>query len=160
MNIDLEWKYLKYDIDSETWKAARVHITDKTDPEIMNEAQSGTDQLDVDYCIRKCNQGVSNLLDVIHKFVTVATTDQTNTLDRDTTKWTISITFDGRRNIDSKALANTFHNYVVLNVLQEWAKMAIPDMENTYVQRMAEERLKIQRIVYRKEAPVLDSTTD
>lgn len=78
-------------------------------------------------------------------------------LEISTEGWTIDLQFDGRRNVNAKLLASELHKYVVLYVLQEWSKMALPVMEQNYVQRMVLEEQRIKRIAYRKEPPVLKS---
>lgn len=187
MNITLYWRYLKYDIDQETWKAAKCHITDDALAEVLNEAQTGIDSFDHDFCQRKIEQALMGLQDSLHRFflsykrssepdpITEAVTETTvetvanrdedglgskndagadDTLQRDQS-WTIELQFDGRRNVNAKLLASELHKYVVLYVLQEWAKMALPVMEQNYVQRMILEEQRIKRIAYRKEPPVL-----
>lgn len=68
MEIKLLWKYIKYEVDQETWKSAKVRITGDANAEILNEAQTGVDQFDQNYCYRKVEQGLMNLQDILHKF--------------------------------------------------------------------------------------------
>lgn len=179
MDITLLWTNLKYDIDQETWKAAKCHITEDSLAEVLNEAQTGIDTFDEHYCKRKIEQALMGLQDILHRFfvkyehgtgtsdtaegtpaddddrgdLNTATAD--NELEADDTEWVITLEFDGRRNINAKLLATELHKYVVLYVLQEWSKMALPVMEQNYMQRMTLEENRIKRIAYRKEPPVL-----
>lgn len=187
MDIKLYWKYLKYDIDQETWKAAKCHITDDALAEVLNEAQTGIDTFDYHFCQRKIEQAMMGLQDALHRFFimythatldkdeqhpgTVRPVDDVGNRDEDglgskndaqsddtlygDDYWIIKLQFDGRRNINSQLLATELHKYVVLYVLQEWAKMALPVMEQNYIQRMMLEEQRIKRIAYRKEPPVL-----
>lgn len=190
MTITLKWPYIKYDVDQETWKTAKCHITDPALAESQNEAQTGIDTFDIHYCKRKIEQALMNLQDLLHKFFVsyththyapdgeggtdpVYVTDPTSpdadgmgsddsedaddSLLADDEDWQINLSFDGRRNINAKLLASVLHKYVVLYILQEWAKMALPTMEQNYIQRGQLEEVRIKQICYRKEAPVLES---
>lgn len=220
MEIKLGWKYIKYEIDQETWKSAKVRITGDANAEVLNEAQTGIDQFDVNYCYRKVEQGLMNLQDILHKFfvgyrqekeapftigdkvkvvnggstvygiivsimpspppitdktytvqpdtggsritvvgtgnMTYAEESGNNTLDNQSTYWLLDLVFDGRRNVDADLLASELHKYVVYNVLQEWAKMTLPNMAEEYKKRTQEEADRIKAICYRKEVPELD----
>lgn len=158
MKITLEWEYLKYDIDSETWKSAKSRITEPAMAEIKSEAQTGGDPLDMDYCVRKIEQGMSKIAELSHKFIIPDKTNATNVLTdiEGNPRFEILIEVSERNSLNSHLLASTIHNYVVLNVLHEWAKMMLPSMEQTYANRMTDERNNIMRIIYRKEPPKLE----
>lgn len=211
------WKYIKYEIDQETWKDAKVRITGDANAEILNEAQTGVDSFDVNYCYRKVEQGLMNLQDVLHKFfvgfaqdyerplavgdrvmveyegetvygtidsilpspflipdmiytVTLDGREQPivlvgndsielvfdNALDNKSKYWIVELDFDGRRNVDGSLLSSELHKYLVYNVLQEWAKMTLPNMAEEYKKRTQEEADRIKAICYRKEVPEWD----
>ena len=221
MIIKLLWKYIKYEVDQETWKGAKVRITGDANADVLNEAQTGVDAFDRNYCYRKIEQGLMNLQDVLHKFfvgftssyerplavgdrvsfeyqeettygyitsiyedtITGATMctiriegeqgdihtpfdlddvtradeeDGNNVLDNQSEYWMFELTFDDRRNIDAQLLASELHKYLVFNVLQEWAKMALPAMAEDYKKRTEEEKNRVKAICYRKECPELD----
>ena len=80
-----------------------------------------------------------------------------NALSTGTDKWTISLKIGGRRNVDAYALGNVMHKYIVLYVLQEWAKIALPALEKNYVERMLAEENRIKTIIYRKTEPTYDN---
>lgn len=68
MYIKLYWKSIKNEIDAETWKSARCYITEEKSEE-RAEAQTGIDNLDVNYCYRKIEEGISSINDICHKYM-------------------------------------------------------------------------------------------
>lgn len=174
--IKLYWSRLKYDIDQETYKAAKVQITGDENAELRNEAQTGMDTFDAHYCKRKIEEGILNLQHSMHKFfvsvtrdeddkqtedeeqtevASVETSEASNKIDLDNTTWTLEFDFDARRAVNESGLAVAIHRYIVLNILQEWTKIAMPAMESNYLQRLLAEENRIKSIAYRKEAPIL-----
>jgi hypothetical protein len=99
----------------------------------------------------------------MHKFITAisrSAKDETetltgNALSTETDTWTISLNIGDRRQVDSFYLSNVMHKYIVLYVLQEWAKIALPALEKNYVERMLAEENRIKTIIYRKTEPTL-----
>lgn len=168
IQIDLHWKWLKYDIDQETQKSAKCLITNDTTGELTMEAQTADDEFDMDYCKRKITEACMKLQDVLPKFfediriydsggaeISVGPSD---TLVHTADKWKIELgNFGTRRNVNENLFANELHQYVVLYVLQEWCKMIHPTMEKNYYERMAAEEVRIKNIAFRKEAPTRPS---
>lgn len=172
MRIVLKWKYLKYDIDLETWKSAKTYITageDEEKLEHISEAQSSDDEWDRNYCIMKVEESLSNIHDILHKFMLTENGDGDGLGDKDSAasdnsfnsgftsndeqEWALTFAFDGRRNVNARLLALSLHRFVVLYVLQEWAKIANNGMEENYVSRLESEANKLREIAYRKETP-------
>lgn len=154
MLITLKWKFIKYEIDFETWKAAKTRITDN--PELQSEAQAGLDREDANFCQLKIKEAVAHLNDMLHRFVNfsnrTAGNDAITGLDK---QWQFDLTFNGRRSINPDSLASEMHHYVAYYVLREWSKLALPDMHQAYDARCVEERERITTLVYRKDAPLL-----
>lgn len=181
MLIKLYWKSLKNEIDAETWKAGKCYITEDQ-AEKRAEAQVGNDLLDINYCYRKIEQGIMNLQDIAHKFFVefnryeIPTIDLTaegapsaqsgdedlitdnadNKLKNKVDYWTITLRFGDRQHVDTNLLATELHKYVVLNVLQEWCKIANPTLTAEYVNRLNAEEVRVKSIMYRKEEPNWD----
>lgn len=151
---------LKLEIDTETRKAGFFHVNPENQ-EAVNEAQLGTEFSDRSYFERKCQQGIDALLDILHKFV-VSCNEEERELDsadnklEDTKVWKLELTFDGRRNIITRSLASVCHKYVAYNMLYSWAVMTMPNLVGEYKEQRQQTLLDIQRIVYRKESPVLE----
>ena len=164
-SISLEWKYIKYDIDQETYKAGNLFITGEENAEVRNEAQTGISDFDQNFCRRKIEQALLNLQEIMHKFfdtISRSANNETeeltgNALSTGTDKWTISLNIGDRRQVDSYSLGNVMHKYIVLYVLQEWAKIALPALEKNYVERMLAEENRIKTIIYRKTEPTYDN---
>lgn len=167
VNIKLYWNYLKFDIDQETFKAAKVQITGDENAEIRNEAQTGITDFDKYYCIKKIEEAIVGVRHILHKFFSSVTrtepsgTSETIVDDSDqylknVQYWELAFEFDGRRSVDSEGLAHEIHKYVVLNVLQEWSKIAMPTMEKNYYERLIVEENRIKAMCFRKEEPTLD----
>lgn len=166
VNIKLYWNYLKFDIDQETFKAAKVQITGDENAEIRNEAQTGITDFDKYYCIKKIEEAIVGVRHILHKFFSSVTrtepsgTSETIVDDSDqylknVQYWELAFEFDGRRSVDSEGLAHEIHKYVVLNVLQEWSKIAMPTMEKNYYERLIAEENRIKAMCFRKEEPIL-----
>lgn len=160
MTIILYQDQLKYDVDTETRKSGFFQV-DHTYQEAMNEAQMGDEDSDNDYFKRRCQQGVDSLIGVLHKFFTSCndkTTDETktgsNTLPS-SNSWEIVLEFDGRRSVQEVSLASMCHKYVVYHILYNWAVMTMPNLVQTYANQRDAVRLRIQKMVYRKEPPTL-----
>ena len=162
--LTLYWKDIKYGIDQETWKAAKVQMAGDANAEARNDAQTGGNSFDVNYCRRKVEEGLMNLQNALHDFfvgyksgtgkeATSAVEATDNTLDQTSTVWQIELSLDDRRNVNEKLLAVEMNKYLVLNVCQEWAKMAMPAMVTQYMDRLLVEENRIKAICYRKEAP-------
>lgn len=163
MDITLKWDWLKYDIDQETMKAGKCIITGDVSGDLTAEAQTDDSEFDIDYCKRKVTEGCLKAEDTLHKFFrgldvyadgNVINLSSDNTLLHNAEEWVISLDgFGDRRNVDSKLLAGELHQYVILYVLQEWCKIALPQMEKDYLERFAAEDARIRSIIYRKKEP-------
>ena len=81
IHVRIYRKYLKLEIDTETRKAAFFQINDKNQ-EARNEAQIGNEFSDVMYFERACQQGLDDLVDVLHKFVTMVTVPDDDTEEK------------------------------------------------------------------------------
>lgn len=68
MEVKLYWQSIKNEIDAETWKSARCYITEDKAEE-RSEAQTGVENLDINYCYRKIEEGISSIQEVCHKFM-------------------------------------------------------------------------------------------
>lgn len=151
---------LKYEVDTETRKSAFFNVKGDA-PELVDEAQLGTELSDADYFLRKCGQGVDALVDVLHKFVKkvnaadVLCKDGDNKLTTDKS-WAITLNFDNRRNIITGSLASMCHKFIAYTVLYSWAVMTMPALAAEYKQQTELARLGIQKLCYRKEAPILE----
>ena len=156
LKITLKWPYLKNEIDYETYKAAEISITE---PAVKGEAQSDNTNADADFCRAKIDAAVGNINEVMHRFFLVSTyEDYDNTLTRDRVSWEIDLQYmdSERRKINTDALTQMCHRYVVAYVLAEWCKLALPSLVQSYESRMESEVQRIERLVNRKEAPTLD----
>lgn len=161
VEITIHRNQLKYEVETETRKSSFFQVNgDK--PELVDEAQLGTEQSDADYFTRKCGQGVDALVDVLHKFVRkVNSADVLGSKGEDTLPtdkvWKIELDFDKRRSIVTSSLASQCHKFVAYNVLYSWAVMTMPALAKEYGQQQELTRMGIQRLCYRKEAPVLEA---
>jgi len=162
VNIQVEWKWLKYYIDQETSKSARCIITDNATYDLAMEAQTDNGQFDSDFCKRKVTEGCGKLKDTLYKFfdgfkvfngsTEIGTAGDAALLDAD--KWQISFAnFGERRDVNEQLLNSEVSQYLALYVLQEWSKVAQPKMEENYVARIAAEEIRIKSIIYRKKEP-------
>jgi hypothetical protein len=115
------------------------------------------DDFDCNFCLRKIEQALVNLQVLMLKFFSsISRQDESgneatldgNMLSTTTEKWVLSFDFSGRRLVDEISLANVMHRYIVLYVLQEWAKIAFPALEKGYVERMLAEEERIKAIIY------------
>lgn len=168
--IKLYWNYLKFDIDQETFKAAKVQITGDENAEIRNEAQTGITDFDKFYCIKKIEEAIVGVRHILHRFFVGVTRVEPGSVGgggksieensdqylKNVQYWQLGFEFDGRRSVDSEGLAHEIHKYVVLNVLQEWSKIAMPTMEKNYYERLIVEENRIKAMCFRKEEPTLD----
>lgn len=162
MIITIKRNYLKLEVDTETRKAGFFQIN-QDNQEALNEAQLGSEFSDTAYFDRKCEEGISALVDILHKFIVscneeTADNDGTanNALPSNLKTWVLTLTFDGRRSIVPSTLANLCHKFIVYNMLYSWAVMAYPALVGEYREQRRIVQLDIQRIVYRKEPPVLE----
>mgnify|MGYP006982717802 FL=1 len=160
MDITLYRNQLKLDADLETRKASLFQVA-KDHPEEQNEAQMGLEEGDKRYFERRCQEGIDDLLALMHRFVTgcqgekVLEGNGDNRLE-DTKQWVITLKFDSRRNIVARSLANACHQFVLLTVLHSWAVATMPDLAGQYADRRKAAGLLIQKIIYHKEPPTLE----
>lgn len=170
--ITLYWNHIKYDIDQETFKAAKVQIMGDENAEVRNEAQTGEAIFDVYYCKRKVEEALVGVKHILHRFFATMTRvvpssipgsegsletgeENSDKFFKKTSAWELYFVFDGRRAVNADALAHEIHKYVVLNVLQEWSKIAMPTMEKNYYERLIAEENRIKAMCFRKEEPIL-----
>lgn len=159
MDITIYRNQLKLDADIETRKAGYFQV-DKEHPEERNEAQMGLEDSDMRFFEGQCQQGINDLLLVLHRFVegcsgeTTMTTDSNNRVEN-TKQWVISLHFDSRRHIITRSLASLCHKYVLMHVLQAWAMMTMPNLVAGYTEQMTKAESAILQMVYRKEPPTL-----
>lgn len=164
MIITIKRNYLKLEVDTETRKAGFFQVN-PDNQEALNEAQLGAEFSDVAYFDRKCEQGVSALAEVLHKFL-VSINEETaddeagSNASTNSKSWVLTLAFDGRRSIAPSTLANLCHKYIVYNMLYSWAVMAYPNLVNEYKEQRRVTLLDLQRIIYRKEPPVLEEENE
>lgn len=161
MDITIYRNQLKLDADIETRKAGYFQI-DKDHPEERNEAQMGMEDSDMRFFEGQCQQGIDDLLLVLHRFVVGCTGEKVMGTDadnkrEDTKQWVISLHFDSRRNIIARSLASLCHRYVLMHALQAWAIMTMPNLVESYASQMAKAESDILQMVYRKEPPTLQT---
>lgn len=159
MDITIYRNQLKLDADIETRKAGMFQIA-KDRPEELNEAQMGMEESDLSYFERQCQQGVDDLLTVLHRFVTGCTGETPmgeagNNKLENTKQWVISLSFDSRRNVIARALAGACHRFVLMTALHAWAVMTMPAMAEQYMARRNDAAAAIREMIYRKEPPTL-----
>lgn len=68
MKIVIYWRQLKNGIDQETYKVAKTKITNVEQLETAYEAQTDDGQFDSTYCLRRIQEGLEVIGDVLHKF--------------------------------------------------------------------------------------------
>jgi hypothetical protein len=153
MDIVLQWKYLKYDIDQETWKCGNCQITSEN-AEVRSEAQTGEDSFDRNYCQRKIDEGVGRVRNILHKFCRDYGEYGEDSLETDKTSWHLQLEMDGRRSVGSHDVASAVHRYIVMYVLSEWTKMALPSMSEAYMGKLSDSEVYLRRITWRKNEPV------
>ena len=73
MKITIYWKELKNGIDQETYKIAKTKITGNELIEAAYEAQTDGSKFDEVYCLRRIQEGLEVMADVLHKFWTKLT---------------------------------------------------------------------------------------
>ena len=153
MDITIYRNQLKLDADLETRKASMFQIS-KDRPEELNEAQIGMEESDLSYFERQCQQGVDDLLTVLHRFVTGCTGEKPmgeagdNKLEN-TKQWVISLSFDSRRNVIARALAGACHRFVLMTALHAWAVMTMPAMAEQYLARRNDAAAGFWELLYR-----------
>lgn len=68
MKIVIYWQQLKNGIDQETYKIAKTKITGNELIEQAYEAQTDGSAFDETYCLRRIQEGLEVMADVLHKF--------------------------------------------------------------------------------------------
>lgn len=168
MDIRIYRNQIKYEVDIETRKAGLFRV-ETDNMEQLNEAQMGMELNDKYYFERKAKQGVDDLLDVLHRYV-ISCVEETGEEEPDeepaepkdnalpnNKSWLLSLNLDDiRRSVNPTSLASLCHKYIAYNILYSWAVMVMPSLANEYKDQRQATYNDIQRVVYRKEAPVLE----
>jgi hypothetical protein len=178
MRIVIYKSRLRLDVATETRKAGMMQIAGDKQEERL-ESQLGEEFSDEAYFSRRCQQGITALSDLLHKFITKIqykyieyddsfddSDDEVEDIQRgpdghnaleNTTKavqrWVLILRVDARRSAMPYALSDLCHQFIAAHMLYEWAVMALPASASEYKEQREVARLEIQRYVYRKELP-------
>jgi hypothetical protein len=152
--IELKWNEIRYDVDQQTWRLAKIRITDD---ELRDLAQSDGRQSPKDVVLRSAEEGNALLRSLLSSRLAVTESVVGNdALNQQTESWIYTLK-DGAYKTDERSLAILMHRFVVAYALYRWSILFYPDSVSVFSSEMAEAESKIKEEAYNSSAPLKKS---
>jgi hypothetical protein len=146
--ITINWKDIRYDVDQQTWRLAKIRISDD---ELRDDAQSDGRQSPMDVVRRASEEGNALLCQILSTRISpVGWCAADDSLGEG--GWSYFVN-DGPYMTDERSLAILMHRYVVAYVLYRWSILFYPDSVSLFSSEMAEAERRIKEGAYNSSAP-------
>ena len=140
--ITIRWKDIRYDVEQQTWRLAKMRITDA---ELKDDAQADQDTSPNDVVLRFAEEGNAKvhalLLPRIIKYGSVLSDDS---LDKSITAWEYMVD----KYIDERSVAILIHKFVVSYILYKWSQIYFPDSIQAFATDMADAEQALNKETY------------
>jgi hypothetical protein len=140
--ITIKWKDIRYDVEQQTWRLAKMRITDA---ELKDDAQADQDTSPNDVVLRFAEEGNAKvhalLLPRIIKYGSVLSDDS---LDKSITAWEYMVD----KCIDERSVAILIHKFVVSYILYKWSQIYFPDSTQAFATDMADAEQALNKETY------------
>lgn len=138
MTIELQYKYLKYDVDQWMMRIGESRVGEQN-AKLRNLVQTGGSESDRNLIHRLCEQGVARLVTLWHEHMTVAHIGEGNAgandvLDKEREKWRIHIDWSEQQH--ASVIAEQMHRFVLSYMLSQLCSLFGVERADTYIADM------------------------
>lgn len=148
IRIILKYKYLKYDIDQFTSRWSKMRIADEESKNLADT--SGVEKSNNDLVRRWISSAVAELKSILKSLESGGNDDSDDTLSNDAS-WQIMFK---ELDIDSKAMAELLHWFVVRYCAWQWSKVFTPDLSVSEYSEYNGLRTKLKRLSESSAMPI------
>lgn len=142
--VELRWSDIVYDIDQQTWRLAKVRITDD---ELADSAQTDEGESVRDAVMRFAEEGNAELRVLLEDRLNGSANGSDSSLCDNLVSWMYQ--FAEGVDIDERSMALLMHRFVVSHVLWKWCRIYMPDTAETYNQDKAEAGAGIKNLAWK-----------
>lgn len=147
--IEIKWKEIKYDVDQQTWRLAKVRLQDT---ELQDEGQSDDSPSSSNAVLRFAEEGNAILHNLLADRLEVIPTSNEDDALRDVVVWSYDLA-EGMFKTDKRSLAILMHKFVVSYILYKWCLLFYPDNAQIYKAESEETRKSIEDEAYKTGMP-------
>lgn len=141
--IGLKWSDIAYDIDQQTWRLAKVRITDD---ELADSAQTDEGESVRDAVMRFAEEGNAELRVLLEDRLKKSANGSDSSLNDNLVNWVYQ--FADGVDIDERSMALLMHRFVVSHVLWKWCRIYMPDTAEAYSQDKAEAGAGVKNLAW------------
>ena len=152
MDITIQYKYVKHDVDNWTYRLSEMANAEDGKRKAMG--QSDDSPTDATFIRRKIGEAMVELrLLLDERLESLTAPEEANdTLDKEQAEWVMTLT-DDDRTASAAEVATLAHRYVVRYVLWCWCLIYFGTMASTFYQEMTAIADEIKQAAYKRTPP-------
>lgn len=147
--ITIQWSNIKRDVDKQTYRLAKVHISDDS-VEVRDKMQEDDSAASLRFIYRFAVEGMALVRHALRDKVTDASgLSDTDDIATDNATWTMDV-----GDADNGVASTLIHKAVVDYILWRWCSRWLPNLSGTYKAMYDESIAEVRSCVYTLAWPV------